>query len=255
MKATDFELRHQTLLHMIVVGLAFATYAIAPDDIVWLIVRDSPHNRLLERSFFAFAGLLIGAAAAICTWARAYRGPEFAGASASVSCDGPYSYLRYPLHLGTLLYAMGLGSLAPVPGFIILVLGDALIVFRLIRRTDELERTATSPQDRPRLPRLLPSFRPCFPAKGCSPNWKKAFRQESGKWGLFLTMIIFTIVLIDRVADYLVLASLVLGLLLNLPSFTLLPMCSKFPPGTINRRYFWIWDSLILFNCGELTVE
>jgi protein-S-isoprenylcysteine O-methyltransferase Ste14 len=223
MKATDFELRHQTLLHMLVVGLSFATYAIAPDDIVWLIVRDSPHNRFLERSYFAFAGLLMGAAAASCTWARAYPGPEFAGASASVACDGPYRYLRYPMYLGTLLYAVGLGSLAPIPGFVILVLGDALLVFRLIRRTDQLERTATSAPVGPRLPRLLPSFRPCFPAKGCSPNWKKAFRQESGKWGLFLTMIIFTIVLIDRVADYLVLASLLLWFLLNLPSFTRSP--------------------------------
>jgi protein-S-isoprenylcysteine O-methyltransferase Ste14 len=220
MKATDFELRHQTLLHMLVVGLAFGTYAIAPDDIVWLIVRASPHNRFLERSFFAFAGLLIGAAAAICTWGCAYSEPDFADASASVACDGPYRYLRYPMYLGTLLYAVGLGSLAPIPGFVILVTGDALLVSRLIRRTDQLERTATSAQARPRLPRLLPSFRPCFPAKGRSPNWKKAFRQESGKWGLLLTMIIFTIVLIDRVADYLVLASLLLWFLLNLPSFT-----------------------------------
>jgi protein-S-isoprenylcysteine O-methyltransferase Ste14 len=220
MKATDFELRHQTLLHMLVVGLAFATYAIVPDDIVWLIVRDSPHNRFLERSFFAFAALLIGAAAAICTWARAYSEPAFADASASVACDGPYRYLRYPMYLGTLLYTVGLGSLAPIPGFIILVAGDALLVSRLIRRTDQLERTATALQVRPRLPRLLPSFRPCFPAKGRSPNWRKAFGQESAKWGLFLTMTIFTIVLIDRVADYLVLASLLLWFLVNLPSFT-----------------------------------
>jgi len=55
--------------------------------------------------------------------------------------------------------------------------------------------------------RLLPSLRPCFHAKGDAPNWKKAFRQESGKWGLFLTMIIFTTVPIDRAADYLVLPS------------------------------------------------
>lgn len=223
MKATDFELRHPTLLHMLVVGLAFATYAFSPDDMVWRIVRDSPHSRFLERSFFAFAGLLIGAAAVLCTWARAYPAPEFGGPSASAACDGPYRYLRYPRHLGTLLHAIGLGSLAPIPGFIILVLGDALLVFRLIRRTDELERTATSTQDRPRLARLLPSLSRRLPAKGLVPNWRKAFRQESAKWGLFLSMILFTIVLIDRVADYLVLASLVLGLLLNLPFSTRSP--------------------------------
>jgi hypothetical protein len=223
MKATDFELRHQTLLHMLVVGLAFASYAIAPDDIVWRIAKYSSHPHFLERSLFSFATLLIGAAAAICTWARAYLEPHFTGSLSLIADDGPYCYLRYVRHLGTLLYAVGLGSLAPIPGFIILVAGDVLLVYRLIRRTDELEQTATSPEVRPRLPRLLPSLRPWFPAKGLFPNWKKAFRQESAKWGLFVTMIIFTILLVDRVADYLVVASLLLGLLLNLPSFTRSP--------------------------------
>jgi hypothetical protein len=166
------------------------------------------------------ATILIGAAAAICTSARAYPEPHFTGSSSLIAYDGPYRYVRYPRYLGTLLYAVGLGSLAPIPGFIILVAGDVLLVYRLIRRTDELDETATSPEVRLRLPRLLPSVRPCFPAKGLFPNWKIGFRQESAKWGLFLTMIIFTIQLIDRVADYLVLASLLLGLLLNLPSFS-----------------------------------
>src|ERR1019366_1206687 len=32
-----------------------------------------------------------------------------------------------------------------------------------------------------------------------------------------------------------------------------LPMSMKLPPGTINRRYPRIWDSLIPFNCEEFT--
>lgn len=220
MKATDFEVRHQTLLHVFVVGLAFLTYAFSRDDIVWLIVKHTPHYRLFERSLFSVAALLIGAAAATCTWARAYPEPDFAGSSSLIACDGPYRYLRYPKHLGALLYGVGLGSLAPVPGFIILVAGDAFLVFRLICRTDEIERTANATQSQPRLPRLLPSLSPCFPARGLTPNWEKAIRRESGKWGIFLAMIVFTILLIDRVADYLVLASFLLWLFLNFPSFT-----------------------------------
>ncbi len=220
MKATDFEVRHQTLLHMLVVALTFSTYAIARDDIVWLIVRDSPHNRLLERCFFASAALLVGAGAAVCTWARAYAEPNFSGPSDPLTCDGPYRYLRHPRYLGTLLFAVGLGALAPIPGFVILIAGDAFLVFRLIRRIDELERAACSSPDPPRAPRLLSSLRPCFPSKGVLPNWKKAFRKESGRWALFFSMIVFAIVLIDRVADVLVLASLLIGLLFNLPSFS-----------------------------------
>jgi len=220
MKATDFEVRHRTLLHMVIVGLAFLTYVVAPDDIVWLSVKDTPHYHLLERSLFALATLLIGVAAGICTWARAYPESDFSGPSAAIACDGPYRYVRHPRYLGTLLYAVGLGSLAPLPGFVVLVAGDALLVFRLIRRWDALEDAASSAADQPRAPRLLPSLQPFCPAKGLAPDWKKAFRQESGKWGLFVSMIVFTILLIDRVADILVLASLLLWLVLNLPSFT-----------------------------------
>ena len=39
MRATDFEYRRQTLLHLIVVGLAFLTYAFQPDDVVWALVK------------------------------------------------------------------------------------------------------------------------------------------------------------------------------------------------------------------------
>jgi hypothetical protein len=58
------------------------------------------------------------------------------------------------------------------------------------------------------------------PAKGDAPDWKKAFRREPAKWGLFLTMIIFTVLLVDRVAEVLALASLGFWVLLNLPIFT-----------------------------------
>jgi hypothetical protein len=58
-----------------------------------------------------------------------------------------------------------------------------------------------------------------LPTKGDAPNWKRAFRQESAKWGLFLTMIVFTVLLVDRIAEILALASLLLWLLLNLPLF------------------------------------
>jgi protein-S-isoprenylcysteine O-methyltransferase Ste14 len=220
MSATDFELRHQTLLHFLLVSLAFLTYLFAPDDIVWAFVKGSSHPHLLERSLFAVASLLIGAAATICTWARAYPAPQTINSSAPIACDGPYRYLRYPNHLGNLLFAVGLGSLAPLPGFVILVAGQALLDFRLIRRAQEdLQRAADSPQTLSRVPRLLPSFRPCLPTKGDAPNWTPAFRQESAKWGLFLTMIIFTVSLVDRVAEVLALASLLLWLLLNLPLF------------------------------------
>ena len=202
-KATRFEFRHQTLLHLLVVGLAFITYLFAPDDIVWLIVRNSTHVHLYERALFALAALFIGVGATLCTWALAYPEPDLS-ASLPVASDGPHGHLRYLLHFGRLLYAIGLGSLTPVPGFVILIAGEALLVFRLMRRTETPEN----------------AVRPALPAHNLVPNWKKALRQESVKWGIFVTMIIFAIVLVDRIADYLVLASFLLWLFLNLPRFS-----------------------------------
>jgi len=204
MKATDFEFRHQTLLHLLVVGFAFLTYLFAPDDIVWLIVRNSTHAHLYERALFSLAALFVGLGATLCTWARAHPEPGyFVSPPAANAHNGPYRHLRYPLYVGRLLYAVGLGSLAPVPGFVILVAGEALLVFRLIRRTYARENAVC----------------PSLPAQNLAPHWKNALRQESVKWGIFVTMIIFTIVLVDRVADYLVLVSFFLWLFLNLPRF------------------------------------
>src|ERR1700761_6738152 len=59
MKATDFELRYRTLLHLVVVGLAVLTYLVSPDDIVWAIVRQHHNSRLLERLAFGFGAVIV----------------------------------------------------------------------------------------------------------------------------------------------------------------------------------------------------
>jgi protein-S-isoprenylcysteine O-methyltransferase Ste14 len=171
MKATDFEYRHQTLVHQLIVAAAFLTYLIQRDDVVWCFVKDSTAPRELERFLFALATLLIAFGAGICTWARAYRRPE------SSETVGVYRYLRHPRHLGEPFYAMGLGSLAPILGFIILVAGEGIRVFRLIRREDDRVRNF--------LQHPLPALQPLAPgiAKKLDPIWRKAFRQEAVKWG------------------------------------------------------------------------
>ena len=223
MKASEFEFRHQTFLHLLLVTFAFLTYLLQPDDVVWALVKDFPHNRLLERSLFAVATLLMGVAAGISTWARAYPGSDLAAVSAPATAGGPYRYLRYPQQLGDFLFSVGLGSLAPLSGFLILVAGQALLVFRLIRRANSLALAATSPQPLQQPSDPAPSSCPAHPANGLANHGVQAFRQESAKWGLFLTMIVFTALLVDRLAEILALASLLLWLLLNLPHFNYSP--------------------------------
>ena len=197
MKATKFEVRHQALLHLLLVAVAFLVYFIQRDDIVWAWIKDSPQNRLFERLLFAVATVLIGVGAVICSWERMH--PEFSlvGAPAAGGANGMYRYLSYPRYFGGLLYSVGLGSLAPPLGFVILVVGEALFGLRLIRGTSVLNLAKVS---------ALPQG---------AQDWGQGIRREAGKWGLFVTMIVFTIVLVDRVAEVLALASLLVWLALN----------------------------------------
>jgi len=194
MKATDFEYRHQLLLHELILGAAVLTYLVDRDDSIWRFVKLSPAGALpLERALFAFATLLFGISAWLCTHARAHRSPH-----------------RF-LCLGEYLYALALASLVPVAGSLILVIGEGIRIFRLVRRG--VESAAL---------------------EGLQlPQWKSALRRESIKWGLFVTMIVFTITLRDRIAEILIGASVMLWVFLNLRLST---VCSSLRLCIADRR-------------------
>lgn len=201
MNATDFEYRHQLLVHQFIVATAFLTYLIQPDDVVWRFVRNRAAPHPLERSLFIVATLFIAVGAGVCTWARACQ--KVRGASEA----GPYRYLRHPRYLGDLVYAIGLGSLAPLTGFVVLVGGEALRLLRLTRREEGREAL-----------RQKPVLRVSRPGGVEEPLlWKTAFRREVVKWGVVITMIVFVITLKDRIAEILLLVSFLIGLLLNPP--------------------------------------
>jgi hypothetical protein len=109
MQATDFEYRHQTLLHLLLVGLAVSIYFLNPDDIVWALVRHHSNRASLEQVTFGIGTLVLLGCAVLETWAGAYPepgGPLF-------TCDGPYRYLQYPHRLSRLFLALVLGLLVP----------------------------------------------------------------------------------------------------------------------------------------------
>jgi protein-S-isoprenylcysteine O-methyltransferase Ste14 len=215
-KATDFEYRYQTLIHLFIVTIAFLTYLIDRDDIVWALVKGQPYPQLLERLLFGVAAVLIGGSAAIRTWARAY--PEDSSGGGLTRRDGPYRYIRYPEQLGNLLFSIGLGFFAPLLGLVILVTGEAIVSLRLVRRERALRSAGTPEPADSNSTQLLPSYRRPAP-NNFAPTWKKAFRQESAKWGLFLTMIVFILLLRDRVAEVLAGLSFLVWVLLNYRSF------------------------------------
>jgi len=189
MKATGFEFRHQKLLHLLIVSAAACTYLIDGEDVVWRFVKNTATPHTSERAAFLAAAVLVAAGAVLCTWARAH---EPAGQTAIAP-----SILRLR-YLGEFCYAIGLGSLLPLAGLVILVAGEGLRVLRLTgRMADEAQH-------------------PISAADGPPPQWSTGVRREAVKWGILLTMVVFVITLRDRYADVLVLASFAVGSLLSI---------------------------------------
>jgi hypothetical protein len=216
MKATDFEYRHQLLLHELIVGAAVLTYLVDRDNIIWRFVKTNPTDaRLRERAFFAVATLLFGVSAWLCTRARAHHSPL---------------QLRY---LGEYFYAFALASLVPLAGSLVLIIGEGVRILRLFRRNAEspglensgsstssttLASTVSAPLDTVRAPRA---------------EWSTALRREAIKWGLFVAMVVFTTTLRDRIAEILICATIVIWVLLTLKLSTI---CSGLRRCVADRR-------------------
>jgi hypothetical protein len=114
-------------------------------------------------------------------------------------------------HVGDLLFAIGLGSLAPLWGFVILVAGETIRVLRLIRSPDPSTH-AQKPEPKEASVLRMRRTDPTPP----TPQWSRALRQEAAKWGLLLAMVVFTITLRDRLAKVLAGASVLVSTLLAL---------------------------------------
>ena len=213
MRATDFEYRHQTLVHLLVVGLAFLAYAFQRDDIVWALVKHHTADRtLVERMVFGVGALEVLGSAALRTWAHARR---FSAREIELpwsAREEMYRRLQDLIYAGRLLFALGIGLLAPISGAVILWAGEIFLVLRLfVRNRDRTRRAACH------FP--FPSLRAWLPAQPPSSKWMHAMRKEASKWGLAVMMIVFTLTLRDRLAEILAGASFLLWLCWNRSDF------------------------------------
>ena len=206
-KATEFEVRHPVLVQQLIIVAAWATYLIDREDVVWRFIKHYPERRLLEHSCFLIATLLIGAGAALCTWARSF--PQAIMEIADPMHSARSSLLRYPHQLGDWLFAAGLASLLPLSGSVLLISGESIRQLRLVRRYDlAIQQNLPTHASEPPTQRVI-----------SGPRWRRAFRVQAVKWGLLVTMIVFTITLVDRQADILAAASVLVAMFLNLPAW------------------------------------
>ena len=119
MQATDVELRHRELVRHLLVGASLATYFVDPDDVVWRFIKTSPSRRPLEHASFLVAAMLMCAGAAICTPAVAAMPSQSPPVTLRSDRSRPYPSKQ----VGELLYALGLATLFPLAGAILLVVG------------------------------------------------------------------------------------------------------------------------------------
>ena len=161
---------------LLLVGLS--TYLISPDDVVWRFIRTTQHSRALEHALFGIAAAILGFALLLKMKTGAH--PE------NQNSHGPS---RIRVAIASILQAIGIGSLLPLPGFLLLVLGDAAASLLLYGRNSTAESEG---EDSRRTGRPLQAFR-----------WKDALATHIALCCAFLSMAIFSVVLIDRVADVL----------------------------------------------------
>ena len=164
---------------LLLAGLS--TYLISQDDVVWRFIRTAPHARALEHALFGIAAAILGFALFLKVKASAH--PE------NRDSHGPS---RITGTIVSILQAIGIGSLLPLPGFLLLVLGDVVASLLLYGRHSTAEDPRSEGEDSRRARGPLQAFR-----------WRDAWATHLGLCCAFLSMAIFSVVLIDRVADVL----------------------------------------------------
>jgi len=197
-KATDFEYRHQTLLHLALVGLSLSTYFADRVDMVWRLVRSHSDSAFFEHVVFGIGAFMLLGSALLDTWAN-LRTPFSAGAKPPALVALSSKYPQFPLRLARILLALAVGLLLPVSGAVILLAGETILVLRLFLHEQE---SISAP---PLLSRCV------------AVSWGAAFRAAASKWGLTATMVVFAWTLQDRIAEYGAASSFLLWLILNVP--------------------------------------
>jgi hypothetical protein len=182
------ESRLRLIIRAALLLAGLATYLISPDDVVWHFIKAAPHARVLEHAFFSLAAALLGLA--LLLKLRLGADPEN---------QHGHDRSRTTATVARSLEAIGIGSLLPLPGFLLLALGDLAASLlpdsrQPIAADPRTERAHARAQDPPH-----------------GSRWGSTWAPHIGLCLAFLSMAVFSVVLIDRVADVLFAATAVVS--------------------------------------------
>ena len=221
MSIGDWEFRFRFWTIALVFWAGFAAYAVDRVNVVtrvagWLGLPAAERAMAMHVAFAAGAALTV-TAALLRTWAAAYLRSEVVhdGAlrSERLVADGPYRYVRNPLYLGTLLLAASVGLMASALGWLVIVLGMALVTRRLIAREEAALVASQGLAYRAYLdavPPMVPSLRPRVPAGGHAARWGQALVGEVPMWAFAAAAIVLAVTLDRKSAFEIIQVSLVL---------------------------------------------
>jgi hypothetical protein len=174
--------RFRMILRALFLVAGLCTYLLTPDDIIWSLVKSSPHARMLEHLGFAAAAVALGLSLMLELRAG------------SLTSDGRIVTTgAWHRPLASLLRAIGLGSLLPLPGFILVVVGDVAV-------------SLFSPQNQ---------------AENSGQQYKARLARHIGLFCAFVSMLVFSVLLVDRVADVLFALTAVISIVAALSSRSL----------------------------------
>jgi protein-S-isoprenylcysteine O-methyltransferase Ste14 len=152
------------------------------------------------RLIFGGGALLLFLAALLRTWATAYLRTEVvhdaSQHSEALVADGPFRYVRNPLYLANLPMAAGIGVMASRMGWLFMVAGVWLFVYRLILREEEgLEQTQGESYRAylKAVPRFWPALTPRVASGGRKPSWGQAVGGELLFWLFGVAVLSFAV--------------------------------------------------------------
>jgi len=223
MIASEFEYRHRFGMMAAVFLFAYAFYNLDHSNVVWEIVSWNTgllDKKLIVRLVYTAATVLAGIGASIGTWAAAYRQPHNRRGQSekmAFSMGGPFRYVRNPHFLGYFLLLVGLGTFQSRLGFPVFLIGETMLILRLIAREEmrfDQQYGERFRDYRHRVSRLWPSLRPQIAREVQLPHWRQAFVDQAFQWGLVATLAAFAVTLSDPVGYGIALIAL-LGLALQ----------------------------------------
>ena len=217
MRATRFEFEQRFWIIGAIFGVGFYLYAVDRTNVAIAILHvvapsvnpesDAGNDRL--RVIFGVGAVLVFVAAFLRTWATAYLRTEVVHDAAQHSdvlvADGPYRYVRNPLYLANLPLIAGTGLMASRLGWVFMIVGMFLLVYRLILREEDGLLQSQGDSYRAYLnavPRLWPALTPRVASGNGDARWAQAIGGEMFVWLLGAAVLCFAITLNFRLSGF-----------------------------------------------------